>query len=63
MPNKYIVRNFQLRRFAMQLETLHAERWGTLQGASPCRVRANHPSVSGVVPVAEQCLGKSPGYM
>jgi len=30
-----------------------SEAWCILQGASPCRVRANHPSVSSVAPTAE----------
>ena len=30
-----------------------SEAWCTLQGASPCRVRANPPPVSSVAPAAE----------
>jgi hypothetical protein len=30
--------------------------WCVLQGASPCRVRANHPPVSSVAPTAEPKL-------
>jgi hypothetical protein len=33
-----------------------SEAWCILQGASPCRVRANHPPVSSVAPTAEPRL-------
>jgi len=30
-----------------------SEAWCIFQGASPCRVRANHPPISSVAPMAE----------